>query len=612
MKITALFALLLLSACSLVLDFDSLEGGDGGVARDASEDARPVDGAADADGRDGGSDGGDLDGGDLDGGDLDGGVDSGPVFCANDDECDDGAFCNGEETCDPSDGTADSFGCVAGDRPCDDLCDDDADACVMTCPGGGVPVLGTCRATCETAATCGLGEVCIEGACLPSAEACGACVGGACAAGTVCRPSLGPCDVPDVCNGTSTTCEDGKRGAETVCRASSAACDAPEACDGVSPLCPDDRARPAGTTCRPAAGPCDVADVCNGTALTCPTDGFAPATTVCRAAMGTCDVAERCTGASAACPADALATIGTTCRASAGACDLAEVCSGASADCPSDTVRAAGFVCRGTAGVCDVEETCNGTSGVCPADGFRPSTTVCRAGSGDVCDPDERCTGVSAGCPTNMVAPSSFVCRAGANACDPEERCTGTAGATCPADVDALSCPGATSCVGGVCRLPEGRPIVFVSSNTRRNDTSLAGTDAMCQARATAAHLGGRYVAIMSDASTNAIDRVVDRAYFRVDDVKVVDSRADMFDSSVDATISVDENGSTITVFPSVATGTLPDGTVSSRNCLNWTSVDNVNSPDFGQVTRSDGGWVYTGGTGGCGGQLRYYCIQAD
>jgi hypothetical protein len=55
---------------------------------------------------------------------LDAGTDAGDEVCTDDLDCDDGAFCNGVERCDPEDG------CVAGDPPCEGGCDELADACL--------------------------------------------------------------------------------------------------------------------------------------------------------------------------------------------------------------------------------------------------------------------------------------------------------------------------------------------------------------------------------------------------------------------------------------------------------------------------------------------------
>jgi len=53
--------------------------------------------------------------------------------CSVDSECDDGQFCNGVETCDAEDVSADARGCVGGEAPCP-VCDEDADECSSECP----------------------------------------------------------------------------------------------------------------------------------------------------------------------------------------------------------------------------------------------------------------------------------------------------------------------------------------------------------------------------------------------------------------------------------------------------------------------------------------------
>ena len=55
--------------------------------------------------------------------------------CTRATECDDGAFCNGTERCDPADPTADALGCVRGSDPCaeDERCDEGGDECLVDC-----------------------------------------------------------------------------------------------------------------------------------------------------------------------------------------------------------------------------------------------------------------------------------------------------------------------------------------------------------------------------------------------------------------------------------------------------------------------------------------------
>ncbi|MEM9188666.1 MAG: putative metal-binding motif-containing protein [Myxococcota bacterium] len=62
----------------------------------------------------------------------DGGPDGGMCSVAAD--CDDGLFCNGEETCNAANPMSDARGCVAGTEACPGMmCDEDADRCVGDC-----------------------------------------------------------------------------------------------------------------------------------------------------------------------------------------------------------------------------------------------------------------------------------------------------------------------------------------------------------------------------------------------------------------------------------------------------------------------------------------------
>jgi hypothetical protein len=55
-------------------------------------------------------------------------------LCGAADDCDDGEFCNGAETCDTASVAADEQGCVPGEPPCGSrVCDDVADRCVVDC-----------------------------------------------------------------------------------------------------------------------------------------------------------------------------------------------------------------------------------------------------------------------------------------------------------------------------------------------------------------------------------------------------------------------------------------------------------------------------------------------
>ncbi|MFK7990284.1 MAG: MopE-related protein, partial [Sandaracinaceae bacterium] len=82
-------------------------------------------------------------------------VDAGtrPSLCARAADCDDGLYCNGEETCEPGGADADARGCVPGAMPCAAArCDEDADDCSCENPdndGDGEAAIGCGGADCD-------------------------------------------------------------------------------------------------------------------------------------------------------------------------------------------------------------------------------------------------------------------------------------------------------------------------------------------------------------------------------------------------------------------------------------------------------------------------------
>ncbi|MFW6086115.1 MAG: MopE-related protein [Myxococcota bacterium] len=183
--------------------------------------------------------GNDADGGrPPDGGD--GGLDAGP--CTRDEDCDDGVFCNGVETCDVDEGR-----CVAG-TPVD--CDDGVDCTIDEC----VADLDECRSVPESdrcdpgevcfpdegceARECSTDEDCDDGSACTGEERCvgGICEQGAgrdCDDGIACTRDLCVDDVGCVNTPQDTECDDGVfcNGAETCDPASGCQPGTPVNCD---------------------------------------------------------------------------------------------------------------------------------------------------------------------------------------------------------------------------------------------------------------------------------------------------------------------------------------------------------------------------------------------
>lgn len=131
------------------------------------------------------------------------------------------------------------------------------------CPRPAAPTLCT-------GVTCDDGEVCSWDTCEVTT---GTCVHQPASGGAVCRPAAGPCDVPETCDGTSTSCPfDDKKTSVFVCRPAAGPCDRVETCTGTSNACPADLLKPAGTGCMRSCtgGICPaMRGVCDGQSVAC-------------------------------------------------------------------------------------------------------------------------------------------------------------------------------------------------------------------------------------------------------------------------------------------------------------------------------------------------------
>ncbi|GAB4204752.1 MAG: hypothetical protein OHK0013_19940 [Sandaracinaceae bacterium] len=261
---------------------------------------------------------------------------AGQTCCRN--ECADNCDCLDRrrgDVCRPSSGACDAAEVCDGMRP---VCPPD-----VVLPAG-----SECRpaaSACDVAETCdgfsracpadafqAFGVTCASGTC----DGRGACVSG-CTPGGSC-PLANPCEAGEItCPGGMPTCTPTGRpsGADVVCRPESGPCDTPERCTATSTTCPLDAFLDARTTCRPSAGPCDVAETCSGSTAACPPDVRSPAGMLCRTADGACDVPETCDGTSPICPEDRFVVAGTACDLALGPCQAPPMCTGTSPACPS-------------------------------------------------------------------------------------------------------------------------------------------------------------------------------------------------------------------------------------------------------------------------------------
>ena len=154
---------------------------------------------------------------------------------------------------------------------------------------------------------------------------------------------------------------------------------------------------------------------------------------------------------------------------------------------------------------------------------------------------------------------------------------------------------------------PEGRKRVFVTSASFTGDLGgLAGGDAKCSSAAAAAALGGTFRAWLSDATTDAVDRITHPGpWFLVDTTsRVFNSKAELAAQPM-VPIIVTETGAAISFGATVWTGTESDGTASTVTCTNWSSTSGTGR--IGQV--STNAWT-SAASNSCTTPSRLYCFE--
>lgn len=290
--------------------------------------------------------------------------------------------------------------------------------------------------------------------------------------------------------------------------------------------------------------------------------------------------------------------------------------------CQPDGATCQAATCSAAA-PCPTCQTCTG--GVCVpiADG-----TVCD--DGNACTQTAACqAGVCVG--SDPVACNNLlrICHTSSNAtCDPTTGCVFTAlpnGSTCE---DGVCCNG--TCCSGCCGADGscGACLAFVTSTTHDGNLGgLAGADAICQARATAALLPGTYKAWLSTGN-GANESPVNGRFrqsglpYRLPDTgntKIADDWTDLTTcengvsgACLDHAIDVTESGGTLSSdFVWSNTGSNGNEAPAQFDCDNWTSADGGNSGDWGQMQNNvvTGGWT-DGGSISCAELYRLYCFQ--
>ena len=159
---------------------------------------------------------------------------------------------------------------------------------------------------------------------------------------------------------------------------------------------------------------------------------------------------------------------------------------------------------------------------------------------------------------------------------------------------------------------PDGPNGVFVTSATVVPGMlgTIAAADQMCRDAAIEAGLPGAYVAWISDATTDAIDRLGGaRGWIRYDGRVVVDTQADLATGRLQYPIALDEHG--MIIRGRVATGTDATGRATVDNCLAFmsTSVSDYITTGSSAITAS--GFTVLG-QGFCFQDSHLYCFGTD
>ncbi len=184
-------------------------------------------------------------------------------------------------------------------------------------------------------------------------------------------------------------------------------------------------------------------------------------------------------------------------------------------------------------------------------------------------------------------------------------------------------------CSGGECViLPVGT--IFTSSTRQTaNLGGIAGADGICQSLANNAGLSGIWKALISDSSTNAKDRIPDTTYKRIGGAVIANNKADLFDSSIQNKINLDESSvlhDDIGQGSYVWTGSKPDGTVFTggyegvtnvTNCDNWTFEQHEyqNRGVAGYIRATDREWIdahLSSNVSYCNNEQRLYCVKTS
>lgn len=276
----------------------------------------------------------------------------------------------------------------------------------------------------------------------------------------------------------------------------------------------------------------------------------------------------------------------------------------------------------------------NGTMGaqICQADG---TYAACQCGSA-LCNASN-CTGCCDAVGACQAGTASTACGSSGSqciACGGSQQCTlgvcttpgGTGGGSGGGGGSMCSPSNCNGCCDstGACRLPTAmstqcgsngeacvacKRIFVTNAQYDGNLGGLAGADQKCSTAAQAAGLGGTWKAWLSDANTNAIDRITANGpwYLRDNDSRVFNNKANLMTNPL-TPIRRDENDGTVNGF-NTWTGTRVGGT-RSTHCASWSSSAAAEFGQAGSTLSNTNSWTEESAAIRCSEQHHLYCLE--
>lgn len=161
------------------------------------------------------------------------------------------------------------------------------------------------------------------------------------------------------------------------------------------------------------------------------------------------------------------------------------------------------------------------------------------------------------------------------------------------------------------------RVFVTTTASYTGNLGGLNGADQKCvdEANTSSARLcgsadcpTGSWKAWLSTGTINARDRLTDSEYRRLDGTIIANDKVDLTNGNIANPINIQPDGTSLSGFNGVWTGTNGSGLLSIGHCNNWTINDSSNT-GWGSTERTNNSWTDIGTTS-CSSSHRLYCFE--